>query len=190
MIFLKSPAPDAIRRFLDEQSRLEFTYAAVGASRESVALGYVVDHTRVLLGTGRTVFETAVAGLRQWRQFALGWVTAGPADTPIEVGRCIAVWARAVGVCWVNACRIVYVIDEDGPLCRFGFAYGTLPGHVESGEERFLIEWDRRDDRVWYDILAFSRPWHWTAKIGYPLVRRRQRQFARGSASAMQDAVK
>ena len=38
---------------------------------------------------------------------------------------------------------------------RFGFAYGTLPGHGGSGEERFLIERDR-DDGVWYDILAFS----------------------------------
>ena len=28
----------------------------------------------------------------------------------------------------------------------------TLPGHVESGEERFLTEWDRSDDAVWFDI--------------------------------------
>ena len=32
-------------------------------------------------------------------------------------------------------CRVVYVIDE--PDIR-GFAYGTLPGHPESGEERFV----------------------------------------------------
>jgi uncharacterized protein (UPF0548 family) len=29
-------------------------------------------------------------------------------------------------------CRVVYVLDEPE---RRGFAYGTLPGHPESGEE-------------------------------------------------------
>ena len=41
---------------------------------------------------------------------------------------------------------------------RFGFAYGTLREHAESGEERFTVEWSRDDDRVWYDILAFFAP--------------------------------
>ena len=45
--------------------------------------------------------------------------------------------ARALGLWVLNACRIVYVIEEDGPLRRFAFAYGTLPEHAESGEERF-----------------------------------------------------
>ncbi len=54
-------------------------------------------------------------------------------------------------------------------MSRFGFAYGTLPGHVESGEERFLVEWDRGDDAVWYDILAFSRPNHVLTRLGYPV---------------------
>lgn len=67
---------------------------------------------------------------------------------------------RAIGLWWLNACRIVYVVDESGPISRFGLAYGTLPGHVERGEERFMIEWNRGDNSVWYDILAFSRPNH------------------------------
>ena len=41
--------------------------------------------------------------------------------------------------------RVVYVIDE--PL-RKGFAYGTLPGHPETGEEAFIVEY-RDDDSVW-----------------------------------------
>jgi uncharacterized protein (UPF0548 family) len=90
---------------------------------------------------------------------------------------------------WLNASRIVYVIDEGGPLTRFGFAYGTLPEHAESGEERFLIEWERDSDEVWYSILAFSRPRHWLALAGYPLVRRLQRRFGRESAAAMVRAV-
>jgi uncharacterized protein (UPF0548 family) len=69
------------------------------------------------------------------------------------------------------------------------FAYGTLPGHAESGEERFLVEWDRTTDAVHYDILAFSRPRHPLARLGYPLTRRVQRRFARDSATAMRRAV-
>ena len=48
----------------------------------------------------------------------------------------MAVLARSLGLWWLNACRIVCVIDEDRPVTGFGFAYGTLPDHAESGEER------------------------------------------------------
>ena len=130
-------------------------------------------------------FDAAKAALERWEQFDLGWVEAWPPQTPIQTGEVVAVVARAVGVWWLNACRIVYVIDEHAPIRRFGFAYGTLPGHVESGEERFLLEWDQNEGSVWYDILAFSRPNHLLAKIGYPFVRRMQKRFARESAAAM-----
>ncbi len=83
----------------------------------------------------------------------------------------VAILARSVGMWWLNACRIVVVVDEDGPVKRFGFTYGTLPDHAGTGEERFLIEWDRGDDSVWYDILAFSRPRHFLARLCYSWVR-------------------
>jgi uncharacterized protein (UPF0548 family) len=89
----------------------------------------------------------------------------------------------------LNACRIVYVIQDDGPLERFGFAYGTLYDHAESGEERFLLEWDHDSDEVWYDLLAFSRPNQFLARIGYPLARQLQKKFASGSKAAMIKAV-
>jgi len=82
------------------------------------------------------------------------------------------------------------VVDErDRPVTRFGFAYGTLPEHAESGEERFLIEWDRAGGGVWYDILAFSRPRQLLARLGQPWVRRLQKRFGRESAKVMASAV-
>jgi uncharacterized protein (UPF0548 family) len=101
----------------------------------------------------------------------------------------VAVLARSSSLWWLNACLIVYVVDEEGPVRRFGFAYGTLPGHAATGEERFTVEWHEHDDAVWYDILAFSRPRHCLARLGYPSVRRVQKRFARGSAAAMLRAV-
>ena len=50
--------------------------------------------------------------------------------------------------------RIVRMIDAHGVVEEFGFAYGTLPGHVLSGEERFEVRWDRRGGSVWYDLRA------------------------------------
>ena len=189
MLSLRKPSVDALRRFLAAQAQLPFTYEAVGATAETPPAGYVVDRTRIKLGEGEPVFRSAIAALRRWQQFQLGWVEAWPSDTPIQKGEVVAVMGRAIGVWWLNACRIVYVVDETGPISKFGFAYGTLPGHVESGEERFLIEWNQADDAVWYDILAFSRPNRFSARLGYPVVRRLQKRFGRDSAASMLKAV-
>jgi uncharacterized protein (UPF0548 family) len=187
---LRKPSADALRDFLAGQRELPFTYGAVGATAGTPPAGFVVDRTRIKLGEGEAVFRSAIAALKQWEQLNLGWVQAWHSDTPIQTGEVVAVMGRAVGVWWLNACRIVSVVDEAGPVSKFGFAYGTLPGHVESGEERFLVEWDRGNDGVWYDILAFSRPHHVLTRLGYPVVRRLQRRFGRDSAAAMLRAVR
>ena len=57
-------------------------------------------------------------------QFHTGWVDVWPSDTPIQKGEIVAVMGRAIGLWWLNACRIVYVVDETGPVSKFGFAYG------------------------------------------------------------------
>jgi uncharacterized protein (UPF0548 family) len=144
-----------------------------------------LDRSRFSLGRDPDAFPRAKAALQRWKQFELGWVRAAPDDTPIEPNRAVAVVARTLGLWCLCSARIVYVIDEPR---RFGFAYGTLPGHVECGEERFLIEQDE-DGTVWYDLLAFSRPRHLLAKLGYPYTRRLQRRFARDSGEAMRRAT-
>ena len=188
MSFAK-PTEERRRRFIQAQAPLDFSYKAVGATATKPPDGYAVDHTRVLLGTGEAVFNAAKRALQAWRHFDLGWVDAWPTTTPLKAGEVVSVLARANGLWWLNCCRIVYVVDEAGPIRRFGFAYGTLPGHIESGEERFMIEWDSRDQSVWYDILAFSKPNHILLHLAYPLLRRTQKRFARDSATAIRRAV-
>jgi uncharacterized protein (UPF0548 family) len=185
MFTLTKPSPAAIRRFLAEQARLDFTYADIGATFGNPPAGFNVDHTRQKLGSGERTFLAATSALQKWDQLHLSWLEAGPADTPIHRGEVVAILAR-IGMLWsLNACRIVAVVDEAGQIDRFGFAYGTLPGHAEMGEERFLIEWDHAEDTVWYDILAFSRPRHPLARLGYPFARLLQKRFARDSAAGM-----
>jgi len=183
------PSDAALRRLAEEQRSLPFTYTAVGATLESAAVpipsGYNVDRTRRRLGTGDDVFQAAKQAIRAWRHFDMGWVGVFRSDVPIEKDQVAIVVARGLGLWSAHAARIVYVVDEPR---MFGFAYGTLPGHAEQGEERFLVE-QLPDGSVWYDIIAFSRPRHVLAKLFYPLVRRLQKCFGRDSAAAMVRAV-
>ncbi len=173
-----------IRDFLDTQRDLELTYYDIGATFGTPPEGYVVDHVRVEIGSGEQVFGRARTALQQWRQFELGWVEAAPKQTQIREGEVVAIVAHTFGVWWLNACRIVLVVDEKTPN-RFGFAYGTLPAHAGSGEERFLLEMDQ-NGRVWYDICAFSKPHQVLTKLGYLYVRRLQKRFGTQSAALMQ----
>ena len=118
--------------------------------------------------------------------FGMSWVTLTHSDTPIVVGRNVAIMIEHFGFYSLNAARIVYVINDKD---RFGFAYGTLKEHGEIGEERFSVEFDEEKGEVWYDIYAFSRPGSLLAKLGYPLTRYLQKSFAQDSKIAMLNAV-
>lgn len=189
MFLLRQPSPEAIRRFISSQRELAFSYPEVGATAGKLPQGYIVDRNRIQLGRGNEAYERAIAALRNWKQFDLGWVRMVPPETPIEVGAVVAILTRHFGFWSLNACRVVYLIDEDGPVKKFGFAYGTLSSHVERGEERFTIEWHTTDDTVWYDILAFSRPNQFLVRLGFQLARRLQKRFAKDSLSVMTAAA-
>lgn len=189
MFTLQKPSIKAISHFLARQHDQAFSYPFVGVTQGTPPVGYDVDHNRVQLGTGRDTFEHAKAALRHWEMFNLGWVQLLWPDASMIVNSTVAVIAHVCGLWITNACRIVYVQEETGPVETFGFAYGTLPAHVERGEERFLVQWDHRDDSVWYDLLAISQPHHMLARVGYLYVGYLQRCFVRDSLQAMQRAV-
>ena len=183
MFRITEPSEQDAVEFVSGQRNLQFTYDEVGATNGKLPTGYNVDHNRIQVGAGKAVYETGVEALKNWDHFDLGWVTIVPRGVPVEVGATVAVKARAFGTWSLNASCVVYTIDEER---RFGFAYGTLPDHVERGEERFLIEWCH-DDSVWYDILAFSHPRHPLVRLNKPLARRLQKQFARDSLSRIRE---
>lgn len=182
MFLIREPSETDAARFVASQRDLPFSYAEVGATNTTPPSGYTVDHNRIQLGSGEGTYRSAVDALKNWRHFDLGWVTIAPRGVRVEVGATVAVKARAFGTWSLSATRVVYTIEEER---RFGFAYGTLPDHVEKGEERFLVEW-LSDDTVWYDILAFSRPRHPLVKLSAPLARSLQRQFAHDSLNRME----
>ncbi len=190
MYLIKKPSDQRISGFIESQSRLDFTYPSVGATKNGDhPPGFVVDHNRNHLGSGQATFDVAKRALCEWQHYRFDWIELHRPDVNPEPEQTVGVLARALGLWVLNACRIVYVIEEEQPLRRFAFAYGTLPEHAESGEERFQVEWHPENDSVWYDILAFSRPNQLFARLAHPYVRRKQKQFARESTLAMKAAV-
>ena len=124
----------------------------------------------------------------QWKMFEMPQLSLCWSSTPVEVGATVAVLMAHLGFWSLNACRIVYLIHERGPVDRFGFAYGTLTEHAEVGEERFSVEFHASEQAVWYNLYAFSRP-KGLARFAYPVSRALQRRFATGSTNAMLKAV-
>jgi len=97
-----------------------------------------------------------------------------PRAAPLEKDQTVLVVVRVALTIAVAPCRIVRTVDEPG---RFGFAYSTLPGHPEEGEEAFLIETDDTGT-VAFNVEAISRPAALVAKLGAPVSRMVQRRTA------------
>lgn len=186
MISLSLPLPAQLNRYLEAQSGLPFTYGQTGyTKRGGPVRPFNNDYQKVKIGHGDADFRRAQEAIRHWRMFPDRWTRILPGHAPIREGTTVAMYARAFGLWWRNACRIVYTVEEPS---RFGFAYGTLPGHIERGEELFLVEM-APDGAVFYEIRAFSLPRHWLAWQGYPLVRYLQAKFRRDSAAQMRAFV-
>jgi len=189
LFLLTKPSEEQIRNIIAAQRNATFSYPDVGATSGTLPARFRVDHNRVRLGAGEATFNRAVVAVKRWEMFNLGWVQLCWPDASIAVGTTVAMLASSFGLWTLNACRIVYLIAEDGPVSRYGFAYGTLPEHVARGEERFQVEWNRADDSVWYDIVAFSQPNQILTRLGYPAMRISQKRFAHDSKRAMVRAM-
>jgi uncharacterized protein (UPF0548 family) len=186
---LRKPTDAELIDFLSTERDLDFSYANVGATATTFwPQGFDHDRNRVSLGNGDAIFRKAALAVSAWRHFPAPWTRIVPANSPISKDTSVALLIRAIGVWWWSSARIVYTIDEAGPTPRFGFAYGTLPSHVEKGEEQFLLEMDVQGD-VWYSINSFSRPRILAARLAYPIVRRLQRRFVRDSFQQMSKLV-
>jgi len=189
MFLLAKPSDRDLRQFISHLSQSSYSYADVGATASIVPPSYTIDHNRIQLGSGAAKWDRAIQAIRSWEMFKIGWTQLCWPETPVRVGSDVAIIVRHFGFYSLNGARIVYVIDEDGPVKRFGFAYGTLREHAESGEERFMVEWNQQDNSVWYDLLAFSRPSHFLARLGFPFARVLQKRFAAESKSRMAAVV-
>lgn len=181
----------------DSARRDAFSHAEVGATADPSAVSalasrYAVDRRRFALGRGIDFYEAARSGLFAWRHFEIPWLSLHGGSTSVREGQVVATLTRVFGLWFLNPCRVVYREDgiASGDAARSStrsatFAYGTLPGHVACGEERFALRHDPATDEVVFEIFAFSRPAIALTRIGRPFMRRIQRRFAVDSANAL-----
>lgn len=158
---------------LQALEELPLTYREVGATAAlQLPAGY--GHLRVekQIGTGRQRFERAADAVMHWGMQRGAGLRVHASSDVASVDTVVQVRMGFLPA----PCRVVYVIDE--PDVR-GFAYGTLPGHPEAGEERFAVRRDPATDAVFAEVTAFSRPATWWSKAAGPLVTVAQRLIAR-----------
>lgn len=154
-------------------SYMPLTYPEVGATASGrLPPGY--DHIGFVtrIGLGQLRFERAADAVMHWGMQRGAGLRVRASSEVVIVDAVVL-----VGIGFLRApCRVVYVIDEPGLR---GFAYGTLPGHPESGEERFVVRHDPVTAAVYAEVSAFSRPATWWTRTGGPLVPLVQRAIAK-----------
>ncbi len=147
---------------LHELSALRLTYPDVGATAGALPDGYHHVRKSAVIGQGRRRFEEAAAAGMRWGMLRGAGIKVVATTDVAAVGSEVIVQLGPVRA----PCRVVYVVDEPD---RRGFAYGTLPGHAESGEELFLVRFDPATENVIAEVTAFSRHATWWSRLASPV---------------------
>lgn len=171
---MQPPGPERLTTVLASSVRDAPTYPEVGATRlELLPSGYHHVHVKRRLGDP-SIFERAVAGLETWKAHEGAGMVVFPLGSRLAPDATVLISIKIGLLTMVAPCRIVRLWQSDN---SFGFAYGTLPGHPESGEESFALE--RNSDGTFFTIRAFSRPASLLVRLGAPVGRAVQRSVTK-----------
>lgn len=149
------------------------TYPEVGATQAELPPGYDHVRHRATVGRGMTEFAAAATLLMTWEMHRRSGLTVESSSPRAAVGEVVRLGVRLGPATVLAPGRVVSVIDE---ARRQGFAYGTLPGHPEQGEESFVLSL-LDDETVELAVVAFSRPAVWWSRAGAPVSRWVQRRI-------------
>jgi uncharacterized protein (UPF0548 family) len=186
VFLVRRPSDAELSQIAANVADAPYTYDEVAATAHPDQLpeGYHRVHAARVVGAGAEAFAAAVDGVRRWQLHRRQGYRVGPDDPPVEVGTVVAVDVPLAALHVIATCRIAWVVDEPD---RFGFGYGTLPIHPESGEEAFVVERDPHDaaGTVRLVIAAFSRPRHPLVRLAGPMARRQQARATQGYLDAL-----
>jgi uncharacterized protein (UPF0548 family) len=157
---------DRLERLVDAP----LTYSEVGATAGTLPAGYHHVQRSEVIGRGSSFFTDAADALMSWQMHTRAGLQVIPSASRATIDVVVLMRLGVAGRGLVIPCRVVYEIAEDR---RIGFAYGTLPGHPERGEESFVIEF-LEDDSVRLQIIAFSQPARWFTRLAAPVSRSAQ----------------
>jgi uncharacterized protein (UPF0548 family) len=160
--------PEFMERCVQGARGEKVTYGEVGATLTGTAPpGFRMARDEIILGSGVDVFSRATVGLQTWQAHRLAGVDVFPKGARVETGETVVVAIGMPFLALAAPCRIVGVRDAPG---QWGFAYGTLPGHPEQGEEAFALTLDD-DASVRFVITSFSRPADRLVRLSGPVAR-------------------
>lgn len=186
MRFVRPSDSGAMIRLVEEMRHTKPTYDDLGATLVGKRPeGFHHHRYDVTLGTGVDVFDRAVAGLKNWEAHRIAGVRVFPDGQEISKGATVIVTVGTPLMALAAPCRIVGVIDGQN---RWGFAYGTLPGHPEQGEEAFVVS-IAPDETVRFEVEAFSRPGDILVRLAGPVGRGFQQGGTRNYLSALKRFV-
>ena len=185
-MFVRPADSAAMLRLVEEMRGADPTYEDLGATLLGKRPeGFHHHNDDVTLGSGADVFERAVTGLQGWEAHRIAGVRVFPDGQEISKGATVIVTLGTPLLALAAPCRIVSVIDGQN---RWGFAYGTLPGHPEQGEEAFVVS-IAPDETVRFEIEAFSRPGDILVRLAGPVGRGFQQGGTRNYLSALKRFV-
>lgn len=145
---------------------LPFTYSERGWTAWSQPPpGYHAVQRSAILGTGVELFERAATALMSWQMHRRAGIRLIATDQVAVVGARVLLRVGPGPLAVRAPCQVVYTVHDE---FRRGFAYGTLTGHPESGEEAFTVALGAEDNRVSFTVRAFSRPATVLARLGGP----------------------
>jgi uncharacterized protein (UPF0548 family) len=186
MRFVRPSDRPAIERLLQAVGTAQPTYADLGSSLVGKRPeGFHHDHYELVLGSGTDAFDRAVTGLKTWEAHRITGVQVFSDEMEIRSGATVIVTLGTPLLALAAPCRVVSVIDGQN---RWGFAYGTLPGHPEQGEEAFVVS-IAPDETVRFEITAFSRPADLLVRLSGPVGRGFQMGGARNYLQALKRFV-
>lgn len=133
---------------------MDFTYEPVGATRDRLPEGFHHLRRSGVVGHGQHNFERASEAVLHWQAQRRSGIRVEASTDRARPGAVLRLQIGPRPLAVTAPARVVYVVDEEG---RRGFAYGTLPGHPEAGEEAFVVEL-RPDGDVVLTVTAYSRP--------------------------------
>jgi uncharacterized protein (UPF0548 family) len=183
MRFVRPSDGPAMERLLEAVGTAQPTYTDLGSTLVGRRPeGFHHDSYELELGSGADVFARAVTGLKNWEAHRIAGVRVFSDTEEIQTGATVVVTIGTPLLALAAPCRIVSVIDGQN---RWGFAYGTLPGHPEQGEEAFVVSIEA-DETVRFAITAFSRPGDLLVRLSGPV----GRGFQMGGAHNYLQALK
>lgn len=166
-----------MRQTLELLAQRSLTYAPVGVTRDGSRPGGVLPdgadrqrRTRIV-GSGAASFERAADAVLSWEVQRRASLRVSAEHSVATVGGDVLLHLGVGRLALAIPCRVVWVVREEREA---GFAYGTLPGHPERGEEAFVVTRDD-DDLVRFTVSAYSWPAWPLVRLAAPVARTVQR---------------